>query len=82
LVSNDKIRYFFWVYYSKCCELQKGNKDSGVGKGNNYEMSKNFSRFKTYDYVTIKVNIDDIWVEQVDQVLKILQVYKYELKEN
>ena len=45
-------------------------------------MSKNSGRFKRYDYVTVKVNIDDVLVDQVAQVLTILQVYKYEMKEN
>jgi hypothetical protein len=60
----------------------EGSKDGGVGKGVIYAMSKNSGRFKRYDYVTVKVNIDDVLVDQVAQVLTILQVYKYEMKEN
>ena len=40
------------------------------------------SGFKRYDYVTVKVNIDDVLVDQVAQVLMMLQVSKYEMKEN
>ena len=60
----------------------EGSKDGGVGKGVIYGMSKNSGRFKRYDYVTVEVNIDDVLVDQVDQVLMILQLYKYEMKEN
>jgi len=60
----------------------EGSKDGGVGKGVIYAMSKNSGRFKRYDYVTVKVNIDDILVDQVAQVLMILQVFKYGMKEN
>jgi len=60
----------------------EGSRDGGVGKRVIYAMSKNSGSLKRYDYVTVKVNIDDVSVYQVAQVLMILQVYKYEMKEN
>jgi len=36
----------------------EGSKDSGVGKGIIYAMSKHSGRFKRYDYVTVKENIN------------------------
>jgi hypothetical protein len=59
----------------------EGSKDSGVGKGVLYAMSKNSGTFKRYDYVTVKVDIDDVWVDQVAQVLMILQAHKYEIND-
>jgi len=54
----------------------EGCKDDGVGKGVIYAMSNNSSRFKRYDYVTVKVNINDVLVDQVVQVLMILNKIK------
>jgi len=44
-------------------------------------MSKNSGRSKIYDYFTVKVNIDDVLVDQVVHVFMILQVLQYEMKE-
>jgi len=43
----------------------EGSKDGGVSNEVIYAMSKSFKR---YDYVTVKVNIDDVLVDQVTQV--------------
>jgi len=60
----------------------EGSKDGGVVKGVIYAMQKYSGRFIRYDYVTVKVIIDDGLVDQVAQVLMILQAFKYEMKEN
>jgi len=61
----------------------EGSKESGVGKGVIYAMSKNAGRNKRYDYVTVKVieEIDgeEVEVDQVAQVLMMLQVHKFKM---
>ena len=61
----------------------EGSKESGVGKGVIYAMSKNAGRNKRYDYVTVKVieEIDgeEVEVDQVAQVLMMLQAHKFKM---
>ena len=65
----------------------QGSKDSAVGKGVIYATSNYRGEGKRYDYVKVKVVVEDQHGEEVEdyavaQVLLILQAHAYEMKEN